>query len=93
MVDGRSGEEDLLYSYCDSEVDWHKKGLFHVGFSSWYRCLGGRLRLVPDEGQLEDLKADFDVMRAAAILGDEAPGFDALIEEICTLEADANRQG
>ena len=50
-------------------------------------------RLVPDDDQLPGLKADYDAMRAAAIVADDAPGFDTLIEEIRTLEADANRPG
>lgn len=83
----------MLYSHCDPDVDWHKKVFCHVGYASCYRCLDGQLRLVPDEGQLQGLKADFDVMRAAAILNEAAPGFHALIEEIGILEADANRPG
>ena len=32
-------------------------------------------------------------MRAAAIVADDAPGFDALVEEIRILEANVNRRG
>ena len=32
-------------------------------------------------------------MRGAALVADNAPGFDALIEEIRILEANANRPG
>ena len=51
----------------------------------------GRLRLVPDDDQFPALQSDYNAMRDARILGEEAPGFDALIERIRILEADANR--
>ena len=73
------------------DVVRHKKVFFHAGYANYDQCLAGRLRLVPDDDQLPGLQADYDAMRAAAIVGDDAPGFDALVEEIRILEADANR--
>ena len=75
------------------DVVRHKKVFFHAGYANYDRCLDGRLRLVPDDDQLPGLQADYDAMRAAAIVGDDAPGFDALVEEIRTLEANVNRPG
>ena len=75
------------------DVVRHKKVFFHAGSANYDRCLDGRLRLVPDDDQLAGLEADYDAMRAAAIVADHAPGFDALVEEIRILEADANRLG
>ena len=75
------------------DVVRHKKVFFHTGSANYDRCLDGRLRLVPDDDQLPGLQADYDAMRAAAIVADDAPGFDALVEEIRILEATANRRG
>ena len=75
------------------DVVRHKKVFFHAGYANYDRCLDGRLRLVPDDDQLPGLQADYDAMRAAAIVADDAPGFDALVEEIRTLEANVNRPG
>ena len=66
---------------------------FHAGYANYDQCLDGRLRLVPDDDQLPGLQADYDAMRAAAIVADDAPGFHALIEGIRILEANANRPG
>ena len=63
---------------------------FHAGYANYDHCLDGRLRLLPDDDQLPGLQTDYDAMRAAAIVGDDAPSFDALIEEIRILEANAN---
>ena len=75
------------------DVVRHKKVFFHAGYANYDRCLDGRLRLVPDDDQLRGLQADYDAMRAAAIVADDAPGFDALVEEIRALEANVNRSG
>ena len=73
------------------DVVRHKKVFFHAGYANYDQCLNGRLRLVPDDDQLPGLQADYNAMRAGAIVGDDAPGFDTLIERIRILEADANR--
>ena len=69
----------------------HKKVFFHAGNANYDQCLDGRLRLVPDDDQLPVLQSDYDAMRNARIVGDDAPEFDALIERLRILEADANR--
>ena len=79
-------DRDLLQS-----VVQHKKVFFHVGNANYDQCLDGRLRLVPDDDQLPALQSDYDAMRNARIVGDDAPKFDALIERLRILEADANR--
>ena len=73
------------------DVVGHKKVFFHARYANYDHCLDGRLRLVPDDDQLPGLQADYDAMRAATILDDDAPEFDALLEGIRILEADANR--
>ncbi len=75
------------------DVVRHKKVFFHAGYANYDQCLDGRLRLVPDDDQLPGLQADYDAMRAAAIVPDDAPRFDALVEEIRILEANLNRPG
>ena len=75
------------------DVVRHKMVFFHAGYANYDQCLDGRFRLVPDDDQLPALQTDYDAMRAAAIIADDAPGFDALVEEIRILEAAANRPG
>ena len=74
-----------------ADVVGHKKVFFHAGNAKYDQCLDGRLRLVPDDDQLPCLQSDYDAMRNARIVGDDAPGFDTLIERIRILETDANR--
>ena len=63
---------------------------FRAAYAHYDHCLDGRLRLVPDPDQLPGLRADYDAMRAASIVGGYAPGFGEMIERIRVLEIDAN---
>ena len=75
------------------DVVRHKKVFFHAGNANYDRCLDGRLRLVPDEDQLSDLKADYEDMCGARAIGGDAQDFDTLMERLRILEADMNRLG
>ncbi len=73
-----------------ADVVRHKKVFFHAGNANYDHCLDGRLRLVPDDGQLSALQSDYDAMRRAQVVGDGAPEFGALIEDIRLLETEVN---
>ncbi len=75
------------------EVVKHKKMFFHYGGVSYDRCLEGELRLVPDEDQLPDLKADYEAMCDADAIRGDVLEFDALMERIRLLEANVNGRG
>ena len=59
------------------DVVRHKTVFFDAPYANYDQCLYGRLRLVPDDDQLPGLQADYDAMRAAALVTDDAPEFDA----------------
>ena len=65
---------------------------FNARYANYNHCLDGRLRLVPDEDQLHRLRSDYEAMRTAGIVRDDAPEFDALIESIRDVESEVNRQ-
>lgn len=79
-------DRDLL-----EDVVRHKKVFFHASYAQYDRCLDGQLRLAPDDDQLAGLRSDYEAMRKARIVGDDAPEFDVLIEGIRVLEARVNR--
>ena len=74
------------------DVVRHKTVFFNSRYANYDQCLDGRLRLVPDHDQCPGLRSDYDAMRAARIVGAEAPEFDVLIEQIRSVESDANRR-
>lgn len=74
-----------------AEVVRHKEVFFHAGYANYDRCLDGQLRLVPDNDQLLALQSDYDAMRSARIVGDDAPEFDHLMFEISDIQAKINR--
>ena len=85
------GRDALADRALLEDVVRHKKVFFHAGNANYDRCLDGRLRLVPDDDQIPALQSDYDAMRAARIIGDNAPQFGALIEDIRILEDQVNR--
>ncbi len=74
------------------DVVRHKTVFFNATYANYNHCLDGRLRLVPDEDQLVLLESDYEAMRTASIIRDEAPRFDALMERIRNVEVEVNRQ-
>ncbi len=72
------------------DVVRHKKVFFHASYANYDQCLDGRMRLVPEDDELPHLRSDYNAMRAAAIITDDAPGFDTLMGKVRDLEADAN---
>ena len=75
------------------DVVRHKTVFFNASYAHYHHCLEGRLRLVPDHDQLPALKSDYDAMRAARIVGADAPEFDALLDQIRVVESAANLRG
>ena len=73
------------------DVVRQKTVFFNARYANYDHCLDGRLRLVPDHDQLPALRSDYDAMRAAQVVGADAPKFDALIDQIRVVESDANR--
>ena len=86
------GRDALADRALLADVVGHKKVFFHAGYARYEDCLDGRLRLVPDDDQLPALRSDYDAMRAARIVGDDAPQFDALMTAIADIEAAINRR-
>ena len=63
------------------DVVRHKAVFFNASYANYDQCLDGRLRLVPDHDQLPGLRSDYDAMRAARVVGSEAPEFDVLTSQ------------
>ena len=68
----------------------HKKLFFNASYCHYDECLVGRLRLVPDEASLESLQSDYEAMRESRMLNDDAPNFNAIIEQIKAIEVRVN---
>lgn len=88
--DGRSVKQGVWNRALLEEVIRHKKVFFNAGYAHYDDCLNGNLRLVPDHDQLANLESDYNAMRIGGIVGSEAPTFEALIEQLRTLETRVN---
>ena len=72
------------------DVVRHKQVFFNAGYAHYDRCLAGELRLVPDDDQLDALRADYDSMRAGGLLSRSAPDFATLMAGIRDAERRIN---
>ncbi len=73
------------------DVVRHKQIFFNAGYARYDECLGGRLRLIPDDDGVLGLKADYGAMLSAGMLSAKAPEFNTLIEQIHDIEIEVNR--
>lgn len=72
------------------DVVKHKKVFFSSSYANYDACLSGGLRLVPDAAMLEELRSDFEQMRAAGMFYGKPPSFDRIIDTLRSLEASIN---
>ncbi len=80
-IDDRSLLEDVIQ---------HKKVFFYAGYAHYDACLAAELRLIPDGDDLLGLQSDYNAMHTAGILRDDAPDFEALIEQVREIEDQVN---
>ena len=73
------------------DVVRHKMVFFNASYAHYYRCLDGRLRLLPDDDEIDALRSDYDAMRRAGIVAADSLPFDDLIERLRALQAEINR--
>ena len=70
----------------------HEAIFFQASYAHNDRCPDGRFRLVPDPDRLASLRSDHDAARRAGIVGAEAPGFDALMDEVRNIQTELNHR-
>ena len=84
------GEGAINDRFLLEDVVKHKKLFFNSNYSHYDDCLAGKLRLIPDQDALRGLHSDYRRMNTAGILGENAPNFEALIEQIRTFQNQVN---
>ena len=63
---------------------------FKAGYANYDDCLESQLRLLPEDGTLDGLRADYEKMIDAGMMYQRPPGFDEIVESIRRLERDIN---
>lgn len=72
------------------EVVRHKKVFFHTGYANYDACLDGQLKLLPETGTLESLRADYEKMVGAGMMYSAPPSFEEIVDSIRNLESRVN---
>lgn len=68
----------------------HKKAFFNASYANYDDCLNGKLRLVPSNDEISNLKADFLKMLNSGMFSRGSQSFDALIAILRELELKIN---
>lgn len=85
------GEKAISDRSLLEDVIKYKKLFYNSRYCHYENCLAGQLRLIPDKVGLQGLQSDYRKMQTAGILSDEAPNFEALIEQVRAIEKEVNR--
>ncbi|MBI4454586.1 MAG: nucleotidyl transferase AbiEii/AbiGii toxin family protein [Acidobacteria bacterium] len=90
LADHRLGVQALAERSLFQDVVKHKKAFFSSSYANYDDCLNGKLRLLPDEGMLRELRTDFQEMLSAGMYYGTPPLFNNVIEKLRTLERQIN---
>jgi len=73
------------------DVVAHKKVFFYTSYDHYDDCLAGKLRLIPDESDINVLKEDYEKMQSSGMLSVEPLSFDVLLGKLKVLEGKLNQ--
>ena len=69
-----------------NDVVKHKKAFYNAPYAHYEACLEGKLRLVPGEPYLRELKIDFQKMLDAGMFYEEPSSFEDIIASLSKIE-------
>lgn len=69
----------------------HKKVFYSAAYANYDACLGGQMRLLPDDAVLSALSEDFRRMIDAGMFIGEPPSFATIVERLRVLETVINQ--
>lgn len=90
LAEHPAGQSAVKNRELFEEVVRHKKVFFHTGYANYDACLNGRLKLLPETGTLEGLRADYEKMVGAGMMYSAPPGFEEIVDAIRNLESRVN---
>ncbi len=93
LADQQIGTRALADRELLDQVVTVKKAFYARSSSDYDVCLTGGMRLIPDPGGIEELRADYASMIEAGMFRGEPPDFDSIIERVRLLEAAINSVG
>lgn len=90
LADHKIGKQALTDRLLLEDVVKHKKVFFSAVHAHYDECLLGKLKLIPDESLLAELRGDFSKMLGSGMFYGEQPDFDAVIQRLRELENQVN---
>jgi hypothetical protein len=81
-----SGQAAINNRTLFEDVVSHKQVFFNASYANYDTCLIGELRLIPGDGLINELRADYEKMLSAGMLYGEPPSFDEIMVDIREVE-------
>ena len=85
-----SGKAAINNCELFKDVVRHKQVFFNASYANYEACLSNKLRLIPNDKALTELRADYEKMLGAGMIYGEPPSFDEILTGIREIELRAN---
>ena len=85
-----SGKAALDNRALPEDVVRHNQVFFRASYANYEACLNGEFRLIPNEGALAELRADYDNMVSTGMIYAEPPSFDEIMVSLQEIEHNIN---
>ena len=85
-----SGKAAINNRTLFEDVVRHKQVFFNASYANYKACLANKLRLIPGENAIDELRKDYKKMLRAGMMYGEPPSFDDIIADIREIEREIN---
>lgn len=85
-----SGKAAINNRALFEDVVRHKQVFFNASYANYEACLANKLRLIPGDNAIAELRTDYEKMLGAGMMYGESPSFDDIIAGIREIEGEAN---
>lgn len=90
LADLTHGQDALSDRTLLADVVKHKKVFYNASYANYDACLGGQLKLIPNDAALIALREDFQRMIGAGMFIGVPPVFDDIVDRLRALESMIN---
>ncbi len=85
-----SGKTALTNRVLFEDVVRHKQAFFNASYANYDACLASKLRLIPDDDLIKELRTDYENMLSAGMMYGDPLSFDKIISDIHEIEQTIN---
>ena len=85
-----SGKAAINNRALFEDVVRHKQVFFNASYANYEACLANKLRLIPGDNAIAELRTDYEKMLGTGMMFGKSPSFGDIINGIREIEGEAN---